>query len=619
MSDFIYSAARMPDKTLLRLLSAFTVRKKAVCMEFHGTWGSLAVMSNHYRGYGAYEDERHVAVMLGGPVLLFPETKGKSPVSAGAELTTRVIRRWVDEGNMRWDSDLAGTFCVFLVEKATGTVRCVTDLISSIPLFRATGKKSGNAVIGSHIEPVALLAGRSGDYDDISIADFIITGTTTYPHTVYEGVTQLPPASVMTCGKNGTFDASAYWMPSEPDSPPGFDECAFSLRESIARAAHRICDNRPNIGLMLSGGEDSRAILASLPDTTTTKAFIFLDRLNREGTTAQRIARLYGVPLTVCLRTLTHFPDIFEESVRLVGSQNECTVSGFGFYEEYGFDGFDLIMDGWWSDSLLKGYWIPVRKHAFRGVPYLPPEKLTSLDGVPVESVYDLPASMQSALIMTRKASKLTADIYDAVMERKRMRLEEVRAIRPRSAGEWLNLWPLTQNHGAYNYTGHRRLFRHYSLFMDPDIIKIGATAPQEYKMNRRLFHAAAKELFRRSRFIPHVNGSFPYYGALTNIPLGLAVNTYRKLLKVVRIDTIKNHGPLTDWPEVIRTGAMKRLIGKAQAGFPCIEGLFDSVSYDTIFNDDSVDWLEKVRIVQSLLLRMRMKEMAAMSGNLTQ
>lgn len=217
MSDFIFSKVenRQLGETILSIydLNPPTVH------EFHGDYGSLAVTKSTYFGFDPLETDSHICVVVGGPALMFDyQTDNNSK-------TQLIFDRW-HKGSMKWDTDLSGPFAIAIVEKQEQTVTIVTDLLSFVPIFHSTEE---DLTIGTHVDVVASVSGLQSQLDEVSIADFIAHQVVTFPHTVYEGIRQTPPGSVLTYS-NSSKEVAEYWKPVEKYIFRNIEEAALVLR-----------------------------------------------------------------------------------------------------------------------------------------------------------------------------------------------------------------------------------------------------------------------------------------------------------------------------------------------------------------------------------------------------
>jgi hypothetical protein len=84
-------------------------------------------------------------------------------------------------------------------------------------------------------------------------------------------------------------------------------------------------------------------------------------------------------------------------------------------------------------------------------------------------------------------AGRLRRDVRDEVAERHRVRLEQVRQVRPESAEEWLRFWPGSRCDGGYGPQANTRLFTADELFMHRRVLEFAARLPAHEKLGGRL------------------------------------------------------------------------------------------------------------------------------------
>src|SRR5690554_2270279 len=103
MSDFLFSSTPQPQGKLSRSLSTIYLNNSVGSQEFHGPWGSLGVTVSRYYGFQPVETERHICVVIGGPVLYFQDNAfiGGDDPQAG---TRAILEHWVT-GKPDWSED----------------------------------------------------------------------------------------------------------------------------------------------------------------------------------------------------------------------------------------------------------------------------------------------------------------------------------------------------------------------------------------------------------------------------------------------------------------------------------------------------------------------------------
>jgi hypothetical protein len=536
MSDFLYAATRQPGGRLAEVLAGQTGGEASACVEFHGTWGSLAVMPGLYPRYYPFEDEADVLVVLGGPRLEFAGAGAEPGLSGGA---SALLGRMRGAKPMDWFGELAGAFLVLRIRKADAQVEVVTDPLAQIPAFRV---EEGGFWIGSHVDALAVASGTT-QVDPVSAADFLANGFVVHPYTLFEGVTCLEPGTRTSFTPYGAPRAEAYWQPKGGHRFHRVDDAAMALREAFGRAVRRPMEDTEHIAILLSGGEDARAVLGAIDRPVD--AFTFLDAFNREAALSGKVARAYGARLQIGLRSETHYLDLLQPISALAGAQFDFLhAHTYRFHERYGLSGYDVVFGGYGADTYLKGQFMPVRRRAIR-----------SLDVLPA-----MPAFLDAPSQVEATCDYLRPQVAEALGQRWRWHYERVADLRGDSASEWTRLWPFSMRAASAWFHTNRRLFRAVEPYLDRQIIEISASVPQEWKLNRTLFHAAFRPFLSPSWHIGHSKAQFPYFGRRANVVLGAWILAVRKLKAAVGAKG-RDEGP---WKRRSEIGAHPKVLDMA-------------------------------------------------------
>lgn len=533
MSDYLFSSLPQEEGSLSQLVQDIYDIATPKMQEFHGEWGALAVSQGHYHGFKPYETEQHIFIIIGGPVLYFRDNDFL--VEDDSDTASKAVyERWIIESNIQWDEDLSGPFTILLVDKSDSTLQVVTDLMAFIPVYAC--EKETSIFIGTHIDALAKCSGEIHNLDQVSLADFILNDVITYPYTAYENLKQLAPSSTTIFKNKQKVSADAYWEPVEHNKYRSITEAAIELRNGMQGYVNRITDKMDHVGQFISGGEDSRVLSGILSPKLKRDGYIFLDRLNREGKVAEKVAELYNVKLKIGIRTKTHYLDILPPASRLIGTGHQYFhAHSLRFDKQYNLASYSAVFGGYLADSLLKGAF--ARK--VKGTRYLPflPE---------ISRVGDTKTQ-------TIKSNLFQGRVLDEMTERRRKHYSHIANLRPYSANEWFALRPASMRVAIPNLFTTRRLFKSYEPFMCKEAVKISASVPVKWKLNRRLFNCAMKPFLVKSKRLPHADGRLPYYSWWVNIPLQTSVWLYRKV--ATRLGIIKgNQGPWGDWNELFKS-----------------------------------------------------------------
>ena len=372
MSDFIFSRHNRPSGLLAVQLQSIYHDDLPAVYEFHGSWGSLAVTQSLYCGFAPVETEVHLCVIIGGPVLTFTDNRflGGTDPTFGTRL---LLKRWNSLHGINWKDDLSGPFIAVRLNKVSGRLEVVTDLMSFIPLFQS--ESPVELAIGTHIDLVARVAGCDRVYDSVSIADFILHGVVTYPYTFYSAVKQLTPASVHRWTLNNespSFQSRPYWQPLEVNPYRSLNDAAECLREGLQRYVNAATEGVHRVASFLSSGEDTRVVLAMIPRRCERDTFIFLDSLNREGRVAQAAATANGANFKVIYRDEMRSLRVLSECSDLVGAGSDYShVHSYGLHRSAALEDYRLVFGGFSADAFLKGTYIK-KNPIFRRFPFLP-------------------------------------------------------------------------------------------------------------------------------------------------------------------------------------------------------------------------------------------------------
>jgi hypothetical protein len=524
VSDFLFSTRRVEPGVLRGHLERYLAPVTERVDEYHGAWGSLAVaLARHDRAVVVREEDS-ISVLVGDPVVrAAPHAAGRASTGDLRGAVHRLLR---SGDAVAWDERLDGQFAALAIDTSSGSGRVLTDLFAFVPVFAA--EAADGLVLGTHVDAVAWAAGRSRDVDPVSAADLVINLTVTFPHTVFRGVEQLWPGTERAFAAAGwSGPGRTYWQPTERCPYGSLDEAAEALRDGFAEDVRAACHDAPLVGLLLSGGEDSRAVLGAVPTGTGVRAFVFGDRENREVRVARAVARAHGAELVMGRRHPDHYARGFAEVAALVGSgQLFMDVHGYGFHDALGIRDLPVVLGGLSSDSLLKA------------------DKL----GESPSGSRATPAQIRAELPPT---APVRAELADAVAERRAAFRHRLAELRPESAAEWERVWPFSMRKHAANVHGNRRLFAAHEAFHCNAVVRVAAAAPARWKTGRALFHRAMRPFFARTWHVPHARWRYPYFGRAANLALLPGLAAVRGVRALATGELRARQGPWPKWSHV--------------------------------------------------------------------
>ncbi|MFS0674966.1 asparagine synthase-related protein [Ornithinibacillus sp. 179-J 7C1 HS] len=587
MSDFLFSNKQVENGKLTKDIQAIYDKNPPFVQEYHGEWGSLATSRNIYRAFQPLETENHLVVVIGGPVLTFQSNDFLTIQENSTKGTKAIYDRWLEQ-SIKWDEDLDGPYVVLIIDKINGELLCVTDIMAYIPVFHYQNEEG--CFLGTHIDALAVAAGQTDNPDLVSHVDFILHSVVTFPYTAYKGIFQLAPSSEHVV-KEADLQSTPYWSPEEKNPYTSLKEAAKDIDKALTTYVDRITEGMDTIGQFISGGEDSRLLSALLPKKAKREAFIFLDNLNREGKVAEKAADAYGANLKLATRDKLHYLDILPACVNMVGNGAQYFhAHTFGFHESCHLNDFEAVFGGLFSDALLKGARIK-KVRGTKRFPFLPQIKNTSY----------------SAGAEIRKP-EFNKEILEKLTKRRQLHLEKVKQFRDDSADEWFEMWPVSMNMNIPNLHVNRRLFRSYEPFMTNDIVKISAAVPQEWKLNRKLFHKASKRRLRPTKWLAHSDGRLPYFPWYINSVIQFCYFVYEKIGR--KAGFVKgNQGPWGEWDVVMNSKEWQESVKKYATGADGLSEVFMSSDIKLLFEKSSLNYVQRINLLQTLYSFWRNKQ----------
>lgn len=535
MSDFIYSSKKNKSRELQQILKMFDPEKRKSTVAAEGPWGSIAFFDNHYENSEWIETDDYITILTGGPLI---KTEGKG-------FNTNNVQKIIDEWgkkNEKFDEYIDGPFFFCFIDKNQNKIHAITDLMGFIPLYYSAEGDTEEVVLGTHVDAVAKASNRSGNIDYVSLADLLVNKTITFPYTMYKEVFQAHPASRYTVdpAEHDIKKGRCYWLPKE-ENRQNLDELASELEKSFTQSVSHITDGCTSAAVFVSGGEDSRIVLDSMPRNVKRVGHLFLDDINRELTIAKKAAAVYKINTKLGFRAKSYYLDQWLPVSLTQGSSSPAYhAHAYGMSRFLGLDQYEAVIGGLGADAYLKGSRVKnVHKYKFRGLKY----RLDTLDKNNSSSDF---------FLENQSPSFINKNVYEAVVKRRKEHKDYIASFRPASAVEWSELWPASMNESMSNFFVHRRIFNNYEPFLQNEVMKIAAAAPQKYKINRQLFHRAFKKHLKKSWHVSHTKGQLPYFSAKTNFPIMAAIRTKRSLVEFVSKNKV-NQDSWADFDRLVK------------------------------------------------------------------
>lgn len=271
-------------------------------------------------------------------------------------------RRYEEDG-LEFVSRLNGDFVGVVYDREQATVSVFTDRLGTWPLY-VTETEDGDVIFSSHAQSLARYPGLSLAFDEAYVVQHLSSvGGPFGVKTPLRGVESFPSGTVTTYDlEAGSTTKHQYWRPSF-SSDDEFDDYDTFVDAFVDRfqssVAERTWDRSKRYGILLSGGSDSRLVLAALPDDLDITAYHMADWMSKEARVAERVAITKGIDFRLLRRDPEYFGRVLDRSPRLwnfVQLFNQAWADGF--IDEIRSE-VDVLFTGHFSDTLFKGYFVP--------------------------------------------------------------------------------------------------------------------------------------------------------------------------------------------------------------------------------------------------------------------
>jgi hypothetical protein len=592
VSDFVVTFDRRygPGQLLALLRQPYGGRARAGwCRDF--PWGSLAVLEEPLAVGGNFVERNGRTIAWVGD-LVTPATDAL--LDALAERVVRWRAGAADaQGPVASDEvlrQLDGAFA-FLVADQQGLC-LITDLLSSVQVYAGYDPSGRPCVWGTHPDLTAVLTGRPLSVDCAAAAEFLDSGGVCFPRTMHRQVNRLNPASIHSVGFDSAGWAQvktfAYWHPPRELTQYDENELASELRAALVEAVRKRCRGG-RVAVALSGGLDSRLLMAAVPASVECLGLTFCDEPNRESRTAQRVSACYGRPWHPLFRGPEYLGSTIETIVRFIGCEGWFVhAHAMGLARDISRFQVDTVLSGINMDTYLKCYTADDMIRVSRLAGLLPPRY--------VRQETDFPEHI---------GAFWRSHLHEAALAGLRQQREDFLRYygdpQRTSAAEWWHIHPVL--HGFASWPAERRLLPSRLPVLDKGLIEFCFKCPVALKAGGRVFGLATRDSYGRGARIPNANdGVRPGSGhwarlvqrAVRKLQDGAAA-ALERLGREPRIEHSWHDYP-RQWRENL---TLERLRDRYGAKLDDFDGLLFRSSGRALLRDKDIFWEHGLRLLQ--------------------
>ncbi len=405
---------------------------------------------------------------------------------------------------------LNGCFCITIYNLANHELLLVNDRFSSHLMFHIlTDNKT--LLFSTQLASILQSTEVPRELDITSVYEFITFGRILGTKTFYEDVKLLAPATILHY-RDGNVTQAQYWeMTFEEEMKP---ESFFvdELAAAIKLSAERRTQGDLRFGLLLSGGLDSRMVLAASDKKMV--CFTFGDFENREVKLARKIAETRGCKHTFLQRDGDYYSNLVDKAAQIGdGMYSFVHAHGLGFVEQIRAE-CDVLFHGFAIEGYFRGTNLPQRNINFLGA-----SCNIGLEELSEESLPMTVRTMWKYSMYRLNPKQLFVEPYASNLGD--VLLSSVESILGETEGHctnvydkfiWFDNYYKARNPAFLFEISLRTFVNERNIAFDNDVLDLHLRMPLLFRSNNRIWIRALAKLDSRLAAIPDANSGYSPY-----------------------------------------------------------------------------------------------------------
>ena len=286
-----------------------------------GTWMDAA--AGIYVGWVARQNSFSANMPLeterGDVTLVFSGEEFPEPGTRKVRGESYLVEQYDREGD--FPSRLNGRFHGLLSDRSRGMAMLFNDRFGLQRLYYHEAKEA--FYFAAEAKAILKVRPELRRTDPRGLGEFIACGCVLENRSLFPGIGVLPPGSAWRFRNARLEKKAAYFEPREWETQEALEPRAYyaELREVFVRNLSRYFNGHEGIGISLTGGLDTRIIMAwhkAQPGSLPCYTFGSMYRDNEDVSLARRVAKICGQPhqvITVGEEFLSRFPHYAERSI----------------------------------------------------------------------------------------------------------------------------------------------------------------------------------------------------------------------------------------------------------------------------------------------------------------
>lgn len=307
-------------------------------------------------------------VALNGEVYNYVEVRADLEAAGHTFRTssdTEVLAAALDAQGAAALDKFEGMWAFAAYDERDGSLTLCRDRFAEKPLY--VYRDGADLYFGSEVKFIAALLGRRLDPNLDHLFRYLVNGYRSLckaGHTFFNGLEEVPAASVMRVDGSGRVSTARYWHPVfAPDDAMSYAEAVAGAREKVLRSMELRLRADVPVAFCMSGGIDSNSLICTAKRVFGYDVHGFTivntDARYDEQQMVETVVRALGVRHTAIPIT----SDRFLERLRTLVRQHDAPVYTISYYVHWLLQGaiaehgYRVAVSGTGADELFSGYY----------------------------------------------------------------------------------------------------------------------------------------------------------------------------------------------------------------------------------------------------------------------
>lgn len=215
-------------------------------------------------------EQNNIAILFAGECL--PDSESQARIRRNGDSRTEKEAGWLvhlyEEEGDQFVKKLNGLFSGLLIDTKRNRAFLFNDRYGLERLYLCETKNG--VFFASEAKALLRILPELRYFDEKGVAQLLTFGCTLEWQNLFRGVKLLPGGSLWVFEggniRKGRYFSSAGWEPLQPLPEQAFES---KFKETFKRILPRYCEATPRVGISLTGGLDTRMIMACLPEAVT--------------------------------------------------------------------------------------------------------------------------------------------------------------------------------------------------------------------------------------------------------------------------------------------------------------------------------------------------------------